>query len=52
VSPPLTTVRIGHREMGEEAARLLLEEISGTHGAKRTITLKPALIVRSSTKKP
>lgn len=52
VSPPLTTVRIGHREMGEEAARLLLEEIAGTGGAKRTVTLKPELIVRSSTKRP
>ena len=52
VSPPLTTVRIGHREMGEEAARLLLEEIAGTAGAKRTVTLKPQLIVRSSTRRP
>lgn len=52
VSPPLTTVRIGHREMGEEAARLLLEEIAGTAGAKRTVTLKPQLIVRASTRRP
>ena len=27
ISPPLTTIRIGHREMGRGAAKLLLKEI-------------------------
>ncbi len=49
VSPPLTTVRISHREMGEEAARMMLEELSGEGHRERTVTLTPALIIRSST---
>jgi LacI family transcriptional regulator len=50
VSPPLTTVRISHREMGEEAARMLLEELSGRGRRERKVTLTPTLIVRSSTR--
>jgi LacI family transcriptional regulator len=48
VSPPLTTVRISHREMGEEAARMMLEELSGRGQRDRSVTLTPTLIIRSS----
>jgi LacI family transcriptional regulator len=51
VSPPLTTVRISHREMGEQAARMLLEEISGSHAPQRTVTLAPQLVLRASTRR-
>jgi LacI family transcriptional regulator len=52
LSPPLTTVRIAQREMGEAAAKLLLERIS-TPAAKRAhMVLPPRLIVRSSTAAP
>jgi LacI family transcriptional regulator len=49
VSPPLTTVRISHREMGEEAARMMLEELSGRGRPARAVTLTPRLIIRAST---
>ena len=48
VQPPLTTVRIPQREMGAEAARLLLARMSG-QGAPGDTLLRPALIERSST---
>ncbi|MGE5539232.1 MAG: LacI family DNA-binding transcriptional regulator [Gemmatimonas sp.] len=51
VSPPLTTVRIGHREMGEQAARMLLDEISGGHAPHRTVTIAPQLVQRASTRR-
>jgi LacI family transcriptional regulator len=51
VSPPLTTVRICHREMGEQAARMLVEEISGAHAPHRTVTLTPQLVLRASTRR-
>jgi LacI family transcriptional regulator len=50
IDPPLTTVRIGPREMGHDAARLLLSELEG--GARTTVRrviLKPELILRAST---
>ena len=48
VDPPLTTVRIGLKEMGEETARLLLAQIRGGQGALSR-TIKPELVVRGST---
>lgn len=49
VHPPLTSVRIRHQEMGAEAARLLLDQISNA-GAEITIRITaPELIVRGST---
>jgi LacI family transcriptional regulator len=52
LSPPLTTVRIAQREMGEAAARLLLDRIA-TPAAKRAhVVLAPQLIVRGSTAPP
>jgi LacI family transcriptional regulator len=52
VSPPLTTIRIGHREMGRDAARLLLREIETHTQAVRHVILEPELIVRQSTAPP
>ncbi len=49
VAPPLTTVRIGHRDMGREAARLLLEEIADGAEVRRRIVLPPELVTRAST---
>ena len=51
-SPPLTTVRIPHRVMGEQAARLLLAEIEDPQAPKQEIKLEPALVVRGSTAAP
>jgi LacI family transcriptional regulator len=48
VSPPLTTVRIKQREMGMEAARLLLARING-QDVPADILLRPELVQRSST---
>ncbi|HSQ81315.1 MAG TPA: LacI family DNA-binding transcriptional regulator [Casimicrobiaceae bacterium] len=50
--PPLTTVRIPHRAMGAEAARLLLAEIENPRSPKREIKLQPELVVRGSTAGP
>ncbi|HSI57014.1 MAG TPA: LacI family DNA-binding transcriptional regulator [Ideonella sp.] len=52
VSPPLTTVRIQHYEMGYRAARLLLEALRGVPGTASTVVLRPELIVRASTAAP
>lgn len=46
--PPLTTIAIGARQIGEEAANLLLRRIKAPNGAPETIVLPPRLIVRSS----
>lgn len=53
VSPPLTSVRIQHYEMGFRAARLLLDLLAGSPGSdETTIVLRPKLIVRESTAPP
>jgi LacI family transcriptional regulator len=52
LSPPLTTVRIAQREMGNEAARLLLGAITGPVAPRQRVVLEPKLIVRQSTAKP
>jgi LacI family transcriptional regulator len=49
ISPPLTTVRIEHREMGRQAAQLMLEAIEDSARKPRHIVLVPELIVRGST---
>jgi LacI family transcriptional regulator len=46
--PALTTVAISPRQIGEEAARLLLERIAAPDTAARQIILRPKLIVRDS----
>lgn len=50
-SPPLTTIRIRHHEMGLEAARLMLLAIEGQR-APMSVVLRPELIVRASTGAP
>ncbi len=50
--PPLTSVRIPHRLLGEEAARLLLAQIADPSTPKQEIKLQPELIVRNSTAAP
>lgn len=49
VEPPLTTIRISHRLMGEEAARLLLRSIETPGSKPRRIVTEPLLIERGST---
>ncbi len=51
VSPPLTTVRIKQREMGAEAARLLLMRIAGEE-VPADILLRTELVPRQSTAAP
>ena len=50
-SPPLTTVSAPHYDMGVEAARLLLQQISENQGSAVKMTLPVTLIVRCSTGK-
>jgi LacI family transcriptional regulator len=52
VSPPLTTLRIQHREMGRQAAQLLLKLLVSLDQQAVRITLSPELIVRQSTAAP
>jgi LacI family transcriptional regulator len=52
ISPPLTTVRIRHREMGEQAAQLLLRLLRGEAEGGVDVVLKPDLIIRGSTAHP
>jgi LacI family transcriptional regulator len=52
VSPPLTTIRIQHHQMGTEAARLLLRRLSEPQAPVVDVVLRPELIVRESTSPP
>ena len=49
ISPPLTTVRIEHREMGRGAAKMLIDSIRSGSADVRHVVLRPELIVRRST---
>ncbi len=49
ISPPLTSVRIQHYEMGFRAARLLLEDLQGVPGSASMLVLRPELVLRGST---
>jgi LacI family transcriptional regulator len=50
--PPLTSVRVPQREIGQVAADLLLERLSGADDAPPEILLEPTLSVRGSTAPP
>jgi LacI family transcriptional regulator len=52
LSPPLTTVRIAQRQMGEATARLLLGQIADPAMRRERIVLEPTLVVRGSTAPP
>ena len=52
LNPPLTTLRIQHREMGRQAARLLLERLNSRDGVPIRITLPPQFMARGSTSAP
>lgn len=49
MSPPLTTVRIPHHEIGVAAAELLLARLRDPDAPVRAVQLPPELVVRSST---
>jgi DNA-binding LacI/PurR family transcriptional regulator len=49
---PLTTVAQPTRELGEAAARLLIDRLRGDDGPPRRIVLQPRLVVRASTAAP
>jgi LacI family transcriptional regulator len=49
-SPPLTTVHISQYELGSNAAKLLLETVADPSRPAETQLVKPALIVRGSTR--
>jgi LacI family transcriptional regulator len=51
-APPLTTVRIAHRAMGEAVARVLLAEIANPRARRQQVRLEPELMVRGSTAPP
>jgi LacI family transcriptional regulator len=50
--PPLTTVRIPQREIGEVAADLLLTSLGDAPSPAEQILLEPELVVRGSTQAP
>ena len=50
--PPLTTVRIPHREIGTAAADLLLERLADGAGAPRQVLLAATFVARRSTGPP
>jgi LacI family transcriptional regulator len=52
LAPPLTSLRIQHREMGRQAARLLLTHLNNPETTPVRITLSPQLVVRGSTAPP
>jgi LacI family transcriptional regulator len=49
VAPPLTTVRLPHRELGWRAAEMMFDLIAGKPGSASTVVLRPELVVRAST---
>jgi len=49
LTPPLTTVRIPHAEIGAQAAELILERIDQPDSPLKSLLLAPELVVRGST---
>jgi LacI family transcriptional regulator len=52
LSPPLTTIRIPHYEIGFRATELVLERLRNPETEPTTVLLEPELIVRGSTCPP
>lgn len=52
LDPPLTTVHQPIREMGRSAAQMLLNNMQGYNGTRKTILLPTELVVRGSTAPP
>ena len=52
LSPPLTSLRIPHHEIGDQAAKLLLERIQNPESQVRTVNQLPELVIRGSTAPP
>jgi LacI family transcriptional regulator len=52
LSPPLTSVRVPQYELGVEAARLLLDRLSGRTVIPRSVLLPVTLVVRGSAGPP
>jgi LacI family transcriptional regulator len=52
LQPPLTSVRVPQYELGVEAARLLLDRLSGRTVTPRVVLLPVRLVVRGSTAAP
>ena len=50
--PPLTSVRVPQHEVGMEAARLLLDQLSGRISTPRSVLLPVTLVQRGSTAPP
>ena len=48
VEPPLTTLRVPARVLGQEAMRILLEQLDEPGREREEILLEPRLIVRRS----
>jgi LacI family transcriptional regulator len=48
-SPPLTTIRVPHHELGMEAGSLLLERLADPDAPSRRIVLPVSIVVRGST---
>jgi LacI family transcriptional regulator len=49
IYPPLTTIRIEHREMGQLAAKMLIEAINSGSEKIGHVILRLKLVVRKST---
>jgi LacI family transcriptional regulator len=52
IDPPLTSVRVPQREMGELAVGMLIARIEGTEIPVTRVRLDTTLIVRASTAAP
>jgi LacI family transcriptional regulator len=51
VDPPLTTVHVPHRDMGRQAARLLVDMVAG-HPASESVLLETNLCLRGTLAPP
>lgn len=52
IEPSLTSVRVSYRDMGAQAAELLLELMSGEESEQVQVKLRPTLSIRNSTQPP